>query len=535
MEAAPARDPRGAGPSEGVFVLALVGVLVLIQSVGIGRPFLRQHESVGTEFSKHARNHLKFGLARTRGLRLDVSGPSLEAYSDYRRYFYPDHPPLPALILAGVYSIFGSREVVYRTTLIVFSVLSVLLFRRIARRLLPDPYDRAASAGFALLPMFAYYSVVTCLQVTALTGILAGFLSYLRWREGGGRWNYLGLLGSNLFACLCAWPGYYLALVLLVAHPRKGGQGFWKVALLLPFNLCLFGLYLGWLATVDPSGLDPLRHLLRAALSRSSLQGPSLPRWIWGEGREIALMFTVPAVLLTGVGMARGFRQSPPESFRPVAALALLGLDEILFAQAAACHEYYSYYLAPFLALSAGQGLAFLSSRLRTGRIIVLGGAAVFFAAQSAWVLNNRLRREGGYEFYQKLGLSLSEATEPRDRILLLTDDLRFYTPYYGDRYVLWYDRRHRRLQEEYSGDPVEGVDGPALRDFIAGHAGSFQYVVTADPEGIRRNVGFLSSASGEVLRSFGVVEDEKDFLRSLCGPPRERRGFLFWRLPRSP
>src|SRR6185295_5417148 len=122
---------------EAVFLGTLLAVLALVQSVHLTRPFLRHHESVGAEISKHARNHLKFGLSKTYGLKLDVSGPSLEPYGNYKRYFYSNHPPLPVLIVAAAYSVFGVSETVFRLVLILFSLVSVVLFRRIAARVLP--------------------------------------------------------------------------------------------------------------------------------------------------------------------------------------------------------------------------------------------------------------------------------------------------------------------------------------------------------------------------------------------------------------
>src|SRR6187455_2527369 len=100
--------------TEFLFCAGLVLVLVLLQGAGLSRPFLRHHESNGTGFGKSARNHLKFGLAKTWGLMLDVSGPRLEAYGDYRAQYYSNHPPLSALFLAGAFAVAGVSEATFR-------------------------------------------------------------------------------------------------------------------------------------------------------------------------------------------------------------------------------------------------------------------------------------------------------------------------------------------------------------------------------------------------------------------------------------
>lgn len=505
--------------------------------MGLRRPFLRHHESNGTEFGKHARNHLKFGLGKTRGLMLDVSGPSLEAYPDYRHYFYPNHPPLSALLLAGAFGLFGVSEAVFRATLILLSIAAVLLFRRVAARLLAPPYDLAATAIFAFLPSFAYYSVVTCLQVTALVGVLAAVLLYLRWCETGRRREFAGLVAAIAWACFSSWPGYYVAPALLAAHFRSGKpRGRW-VAALLGLNIALFGAYALHLWAAEPRDLDALRQLGEAALTRSSLGGPGLLRYLAGEARELGLMMTFAALALAlfwGFSLAKGPRR-PPD--RLVAALALLGLDEALFARLASAHEYYSYFLCVFVALAAAGGLERLAAALRERpawlRRGALGACAALFLAQSAWVLGRRLTLEGGYEFYHRLGIAIAETTRPEDKVVILTDDIRFYTPYYADRYSVWYNRNDGRLVTENTGGIVAPFGPEALRAFLRENRQGFRYAVTADRDGIRRHVRVLAGADDALLRKFGVHDDDREFLRELCGPPVERSGFLFWELPR--
>src|SRR5436190_16648419 len=318
---------------EALFLGTLLAVLALVQSVHLTRPFLRHHESVGTEISKHARNHLKFGLSKTFGLKLDVSGPSLDPYPDYKKYFYSNHPPLPALFMAAVFAVAGVSEAAFRIALILLSLASVVLFRRISARVLPAPGDRAATVIFAALPMFAYYSIVTALQVLALTAILAAVLFYLRWRDGGGKGDYVGLLASIAVACYAAWCGYYVALVLVAAHVRSGLPRTRAVVALIGWNVLLFGVVLLHLWIASPQDLDPIRKLISAGLDRATPRGLSILGYVLGEGRELAMMMTVPALLLAAVGLG-GLRPStlmPNE--RLIAGLALLGLDEVVFAR----------------------------------------------------------------------------------------------------------------------------------------------------------------------------------------------------------
>lgn len=499
--------------------LAICLVLAGAQSVGINRPFLRHHESEGTQCGKHARNYLKFGLSFSRGAILDVSGPTLSAYDEPRDYLYPNHPPSSVLLMAGAFAVFGIREAVLRAVLIVFSVGAVFLFERLARRRLPWPWSGISTAIFALNPMFLYFSVVTVQQVITLVFILAALVAYDRWLDGGGRLAYAALVAAIVLACLTDWPGYYVAPAIVLSHflGRRDRRG--PAAALLGVNVLVFGLYVLYLAW---TGGDAPHKLFEAGLSRSSLRMPPMSAYVAGEARELALYFTVPLVVLAiaGLWIKRDVY---------LASLLFLGADEIAFAQVAGEHDYYSYYLVVFMALAGAEGLRCLAARSRPLAWL----AAILFLAQSAWISADRLTREGAYEFYYRLALAVNRATRPEDRLLILTDDIRFYTPFYGDRYVIWYDPTEGDLVTENTAGRRHLPRKEDVRSFVRENPGHCTYAVTADPREIRREVRALLDADDTTLRRFGVHDDDREFLTSLCGPPRDVGGFLFWPLTR--
>jgi hypothetical protein len=523
---------------EALFLGSVLTVLALIQGVHLTRPFLRHHESVGTEVSKHARNHLKFGLSKTYGLKLDVSGPSLEPYGEYRRYFYSNHPPLPPLIMAVVFAVAGVSEAAYRVALILCSLGALILFRRVAARLLPAPADRAATLIFGAFPMFAYYSIVTALQVTALLGILSALLFYLRWRDGGRKWDYAGLLASIAFGCFCAWPGYYVALVLVAAHVRSGQPRTRAVVALLGWNLVIFGVYLLQLWIASPPDLDPLRKLLSAGFDRATPRGLSLSGYVLGEARELAMMMTLPALLLALTGLFAPRSGGIMPNDRLIAALTLLGLDEILFARLASQHEYYSYFLIVVVALAGGAGLARIAKRLAAFRpklvVPVTAGLLGLVLIQSATMLHRRLTTEGGYEFYYRLGLAIREGVPENDRIFVLTDNIPFYTPYYGDRAFLWYDASSRSLMAENTGARQSNVSEDDLLRFLRENPRRLEWAVTADKDVTVPAVPWLQGLEDRQLAAFGVETKRtprREFLEQRCGAPRVYGGFLFWSL----
>lgn len=520
--------------AELLFTGGLALALILLQSVGLTRPFLRHHEANGTEFSKHARNHLKFGLGKTMGLMLDVSGPRLEPFGNYREYYYSNHPPLSALLLAGVFAVFGSSEAVFRGFLIAVSLACLLLFRRLAARVLEPPWDRVASVVFALLPMFVFYSIVTCLQVVALAGVLGAYLFYFRWRESRSGRDYAGLAGCLVVACYSSWEGYYAAPALVVAHAWSRRPGLRPVLALLGLNVAIFGVYLLHLYAADPAGLDPIRSLLTAGAARSWIGGPSPFRYALGEARELGLMFTVPVLLAAAFWAISRWKAPRTESDGVIAGAALLGLHELVFATLASGHEYFSYFLVVFLPLAAAAGLRALrerQARLAPAASLLL---AVAFLGQSGWVLSRRLLNEGGYEFYYRLGRAIDGATRPDDRVLILTNNIPFYTPYYGDRYAMYYDAEGGEFMPECSGGRRTGVTESDVLDLIRGDAGGFDVAVSAEKETVLPEVRWLQGLDDATLEAFGVETSRskrRELLERRCGAPRLHGGFLFWDL----
>lgn len=524
--------------SELLFCGGLVLLLVLLQSIGISRPFLRQHESNGTEFGKHARNHLKFGLGKTVGLMLDVSGPRLEAYDNYREHFYSNHPPLSSLLLCGAFVLFGVSETTFRAFLIVLSVIALLLFRRLASRLLSPPSDRIATAVFACLPMFVFYSIVTCLQVVALIGVLSAFLFYLRWLESGRAWNYAGIAASMLFACYSSWEGYYIAPALLVADFWRGGKVRGALLGLLGANLLIFGLYLLHLWSADPSHLTPVKSLLSAGASRSSLQGPPLIPYVVGEFRELALLFTLPVLGLAACWIVFLFRAPRAESDGLIAGAILLGLHELVFARLASQHEYYSYFLTVFAALATASGYSRLRSwiepRSRGAALAASALLLVAFVGQASWILERRLSREGGYEFYHRLGVAIREVVPENERVFILTDNIPFYTPFYGDRASVWYDASTRTILTENTGPRRGDISEDGLLHLLRENPEHLDWAVTAEKGVTVPAIPWLQSLEDLQLEAFGVetrLTPRRELLEQRCGPPRIHGGFLFWKL----
>lgn len=70
----------------------------------------------GANYSLVARNHVRYGLARTKGLMVFTSRPDAEQLD-----YYLHHPPLLGLLVASQFYLWGESEFVARLLPILFS------------------------------------------------------------------------------------------------------------------------------------------------------------------------------------------------------------------------------------------------------------------------------------------------------------------------------------------------------------------------------------------------------------------------------
>ena len=473
-------------------VAVAVAALLLFK---ISAPFTRHFESNLAMFGKQARNLSKFGGY----IPLTVSGPSLERYDDYRAFHYVEHPPGTAWIVAASFAVFGVAEWSTRLPFAVITVILIFAFWRLSRRVLDERTGLLATVFFALCPMIAYFSGATGHTVPTLLCLVMGLLFYFRWLESGSRRDLAAMYVIQVIGCFCDWPGYYLAL-FLSAQAALVHRRVWKVALLsVGLNFLVFGIYASLVYLLDTDNHSTLNRLLFAASSRSS----SIPifEYLLGEAREILIYFTVPLVLLSLAWLVSSFRRWA-EADRTLLCFLVFGVDEIVFRQLAYHHDYLTYYLAMFFSLAGARALDRLRTSFPAPRMTLVAVLALF-SLQSAWILQNRVTREGGYEFYRQLGLALEESSAPDQRILILVDDLSHYTPFYGDRFALRYARAEKVLHFENLGRQIENVEPDDLPRLVAEHSGDFDVAVMARQD--------QAAEGNEFFRRLGLRFDEPD------------------------
>jgi hypothetical protein len=522
----------------------ILAVFVAASSVNIHVPFLRHAEGSGTEFGKLARNFHRFGCLKLRFGPLDLSGPRLEDYPDWRHLTMTNRNILPTLYFSMTWGWFGHHEWVFRASLILVGAGNILLFYFLARRVLGAGWPHfAATALFALSPMSVYYTLAAGQYPCSLFMIQVVLLSYFRWRErrSGRR---LALFFAWLFVgCNTGWPVYYAALGVglyefFLERDRRSPLVWAPVAC-----VGFFGIHLLHLLWIEP---DLLRVLVTDARHRIGAEPVSPVAYLIGEARDVAIYHTATVALLAGAWAILAIaRRQRADGI--ILGLLVLGLEEIVFYRWAALHDYLTFPLQPFFALAAARALEGLAVRLpRRWMFGLVGAVAAAWLLQSAYISHRRLTTFGAYEFYYRLGTAINASTRPDEKVLVATHDLKLYTPFYADRYITSYDAKERRLVTELRAPTADAPGEEAVLRWIDSNRARCDVVVATTKELTLKHDRYLASvaasstpeATDAILRKFQVDLGDsilrEELERRVAGGTAtrvEHGGFLFYRL----
>jgi len=360
---------------------AVVAVAALLLCRGITAPFVGWHELNSAMYSQFARNHIQYGLGYTRLYCTWGATATPPAVPDR----YLNHPPLVVV---------GDHEWAARLVPIAATLGSAVLLMRIVGGLGRPLLGVLAGFFFATLPLTAYFGRmidhVAPVQFFSLL-MLHGYLQWTGLDPGASRprlgavWYVAGAvlgIGTGWAAVLpafllCAW---HLLRVL------RGSGG----ARLLPW---LVGAPAAALAAVvfhilAGSGWD--LAMLPALLAGRSLGGvggaQSWPDWFSVQWVHFTRNFTLPgavaAITCAGACLATLARPLRGETARlfplrgdlaaPIGLTGLQGLLYVaLFKNAAWFHDYWQFFLGPFVAVSLASltVVAFEAARPRAPRV----------------------------------------------------------------------------------------------------------------------------------------------------------------------
>lgn len=394
------QTPRVVARHAPFLLVALVAIALL--TVNVGSPWRGIHEDNGSAFQSIAINHIRYGLARTKGQdlldyearqHLTPAGMSEDAEFSYYRFgpvhleVYGDHPPLLGLTIAASFLTFGYHYWAERLVPIAYSLAGLALFYLIALRLFDVGVALFASALYAVSPMFAYFGRNVAHESAVLCWALLLLLAYIHYREEGGRRWLVVVAVAVVIGGGYGWPLFYFAPLLLAVDWLRERRLDKRLALatLAPAAGTL-ALVLAQITWARNGNLAPLADMLVFRTSGSGQNGPvTLGVW-WdtilhhnaaGFGPLSGVAIPTAAAFLVLRLRREGF------SLR-LACLAVCGLwavsHVLLFRNGAYIHAYWQFYWLPFSALAIGWAVVSLVRRL-VGRPELRALALVAIAA----------------------------------------------------------------------------------------------------------------------------------------------------------
>ncbi len=518
-------------------VIVLFVCAGILYSARVGKSFTSDVETALAQYGMYGRNYVKYGYLRSGFAPINASGP-IEHYPSVEEQIYSHRPPTVSVLVTLPYQLFGVSETALRIPVILAALATLALFLALAQRLLGPTWGLVAAGLFALVPIYSYYAVTTVHQVFALMGCLLIVLAALRWIERPDRRRFAELLAATAIGCWLDWPAYYAAgamgllLVLRGAPVRRGGVAVWITA------VASFLLFLGYLWLLDPQGGAPLRHLRGSGSDHGSLAPFSFFNYLRTEGRELAVHFTLPLLILAGIG-AFQLRPRQDPAHQVMLLLLLLGADEVIFPSMSWWHDYLSMPLAPFAALAAALAMKGLMSS--TPRRLVAAALAAGFLLQTGLVLAKRLTFVGTNEITVALAEELSRRTAATDRSLVRVNHDVHLRAFYADRTVVTYEEPYGKLSLMYVNRPEKGVNDQELIRRLSRPDHGFRWFVTAEADPAAERLAWIRALRGRpdfddfVRRYFWFETPSKPtelltFLRSRF-PCTTERGFLFFDL----
>lgn len=203
----------------------IIGALML--SRHLTGPFTGKHEFNSAMYSIFGRNHLRYGLAYTKGFCTWGEGPTPPA----EPHRYLNHPPLIAAWSAGAFALFGVHEWAARLVAIAATLGGAALLMRIVSRLIAPAVGVLAGVFYVTLPITTYFGQMLDHVAFVQFFSLLMMHGYLLWSGGyghdsrrrrGALWYTLGaVLGIGT-----GWGTVFMAglLVLLEIGRRVSGR-----------------------------------------------------------------------------------------------------------------------------------------------------------------------------------------------------------------------------------------------------------------------------------------------------------------------
>lgn len=385
-------------------------------AVRIGDPFVYPHEANDALYALAAKNHLRLGLAATKGANcVAVAGEEVGPDD-----FYVNHPGTLSLAAAASFLFFGEAEWAARLVPALASAAAILLLARAAARRW-DEWAAVWAAGFAAAaPAMMYYGKLVNFEPVVLPFGVLLLDRYDAAVSAGARLPLhasIAAFAATAIDPACAGP--LLAGIFLAYGPRR---------IFLPPLVAAAAAFALWIAQ---SALAVGKEGVRAAFAEARLRASGVA---WTDWARVQFLDHLPNATLAPLGAAlfllalfaacaRRFRGD-----RISLAALLWGLGYLaLFRQAAMVHDYWQFLLLPSAAWFGARLFAHIPRWLAAAVLVAL-------AVQSAGIVRARYYGDAAWYAQEFAAIRFARENAAPGDVVLTKKEMRTRHPqYYAD------------------------------------------------------------------------------------------------------
>jgi 4-amino-4-deoxy-L-arabinose transferase-like glycosyltransferase len=437
-----------------ILVILLLGLVLL--TYNLNKPFIGHHDWNGVQYGNMARNYIKYGYIKTKLGQVESTGKVNPEDFSYNTHYTPTYP----LLLSVGFRIFGTSEWSARLVSVLFSLWSIYLVYSLGNKLIGSGWGAIASLLMMTTPMWRYFAKMPVHEPVVLAFCLFGVYQYIRWRSGETtKGKFFLAAGMSL---LVGWPAVFLAPILFVydwtKYKKPAIKEFLPIFLATVLVVLLVLLH-NFILTGNPVGGGLVKILLFRlnilSSEQSILNSFSSKDFIIQELKWIKVYFTLVQTSLAFVfGLLLVLKKEIWKKYGWVLALIVFGVSyALVFRNAAYIHEYMVFYLAPGVALAATIGLKWVTKKLSPRSKLMVAGIVVITVLVERNEFYHALENTQMHLYGKQVGEEMAGVTQEDDVVAI--DALQFalhlskFAGYYGERTIVYYDRKDGELPEK--------------------------------------------------------------------------------------
>ncbi|MCX7779218.1 MAG: glycosyltransferase family 39 protein [Patescibacteria group bacterium] len=418
----------------------------------ITEPWIGHHDFNGALWSIIAKNHLNYGYLTTKFAPIINAGPA----QPHEFFYYFNHPPLLPILISFSFFLFGEKEWAARIVPIFFSMLSILIFYFLVRKIWGIKIAFISSFFFSFNPMSIYFGRMVNFEPLLVFFVLLFIYFYLLWLEkrGGYLW---GMIIIFILGTLIGWPMYYLPLTIVIHYffCKKNIKDVFKfLFIFFTLALIIFSFYLFYIFYITGSTKEIIQlfstFLNRTgSLTSQNYQFNILQLTILELYRSFNY-FTPPLLILSLIWffsfLFKIAKNKKSEDDFLVFSLFVFGIITIfLFKLIAWVHDYWLYYNLPAIALSSAMVVKIFEKKYPQIFVLSFIFLTIIFVSFS-FKFTKHLYHQGEV-FSYFLGKIINLNTDYQSRILYPME----HNPkiaYYAQRMFYWQiDKRSSFLE----------------------------------------------------------------------------------------